>query len=121
MGHFYILLTILFTVYGQLIIKQQVNTLTHIPKGIAIIPFYFEFVFTRPLVLSGFASAFLASMTWTLAISKFELSYAYPFMSLNFVLVVILSFFIFHDKMNVYKIIGLFFICLGIFILSKGR
>ena len=48
MGYLYIILTIAFTVYGQLIFKQQVNTLTAIPSGMALIPFYMKFVITRP-------------------------------------------------------------------------
>ena len=120
MGYIYILLTILFTVYGQLIIKQQVNTVANFPSGWALIPFYVKFILTRPLVLSGFISAVFASIAWIGAISKFELSYAYPFMSLNFVLVVFLSFLVFQENINWYKIIGLIIICIGVFIVSKG-
>jgi multidrug transporter EmrE-like cation transporter len=120
MGYRYIFLTITFTVYGQLILKQQVNTLTSTPAGIDLIPFYFKFIITRPLVLSGFFSAVLASLAWIAAISRFELSYAYPFMSLNFVVVVILSLLLFGETMNPFKISGLFLICVGVLILSKG-
>ncbi len=120
MGHLYIFLTIIFTVYGQLIIKQQVQTVENFPAGWELIPFYIKFIFTRPLVLSGFISAVIASVAWIGAISKFELSYAYPYMSLNFVLVVLLSFWIFTEEINWYKIIGLLVICIGVFIVSKG-
>ncbi|OEU50567.1 MAG: hypothetical protein BA866_07140 [Desulfobulbaceae bacterium S5133MH15] len=120
MGYFYIFLTIAFTVYGQLILKQQFNTVSITPSGFDLIPFYFKFIVTRPLVLSGFVSAVLASVAWIGAISKFELSYAYPFMSLNFVIVVVLSSLMFQEDINWYKIIGLVFICVGICILSKG-
>lgn len=120
MGYLYILLTVGFTVYGQLILKQQVNTLPSMPSGIDLIPFYVKFIITRPLVLSGFISAVLASVAWIAAISKFELSFAYPFMSLNFVIVVMLSFFFFGENINWFKIVGLLLICLGVFIVSKG-
>ena len=96
----YIFLTIIFTVYGQLILKQQVRTIANVPSGFELIPFYAKFVLTRPLVLSGLVSAVLASIAWIAVISKFELSYAYPFMSLNFVLVVSLSFFMFHEEVT---------------------
>ena len=120
MGYLYIFLTVGFTVYGQLILKQQVNTLTYMPSGFDLIPFYIKFIITRPLVLSGFISAVLASVAWIAAISKFELSYAYPFMSLNFVIVVGLSFFFFGENINWFKIFGIFLICLGVFIVSRG-
>ncbi len=110
----------MFTVYGQLILKQQVSTISNVPSGFDLIPFYIKFILTRPLVMSGFVSAVLASVAWIGAITKFELSYAYPFMSLNFVVVAILSFFLFHDTFNWYKILGLVVICIGIIIISKG-
>ncbi len=120
MGYIYIFLTVVFTVYGQLILKQQVNSIESLPTGITIIPFFMKFILTRPLVLSGFVSAFLASMSWMAAISRFELSYAYPYMSLNFVVVVILSVVFFGESINWFKIIGLLVICIGIFIVSRG-
>jgi uncharacterized membrane protein len=120
MGYFYIILTVIFTVYGQLIIKQQVNTITEFPSGFGLIPFYIKFILARPLVLSGFISAVLASVAWIGALSKFQLSYVYPFMSLNFVLVVLLSFLVFQETINWYKIIGLVLICVGVFVVSRG-
>jgi drug/metabolite transporter (DMT)-like permease len=97
-----------------------VNTIAEFPSGLDLIPFYIRFILTRPLVLSGFISAVLASVAWIGALSKFQLSYAYPFMSLNFVFVVLLSFLVFHDTINWYKIIGLVLICVGVFIVSRG-
>jgi multidrug transporter EmrE-like cation transporter len=120
MGYVYIMLTVLFTVYGQLILKQQVSTLGALPSGLDLIWCLLRFIVTRPLVISGFASAFLASMAWMAAISKFDLSYAYPFMSLNFVIVVLSSFLIFGESVNLYKIGGLALICIGVFIVSRG-
>jgi drug/metabolite transporter (DMT)-like permease len=120
MGYLYIFLTVLFTVYGQLILKQQINTIEFIPSGWGLIPFYVKFILTRPLVLSGFISAVLASVAWVGAISKFELSYAYPFMSLNFVFVVFLSLFLFQEGLNWYKVVGLLLISVGVFVVSRG-
>lgn len=119
-GYVYIALTIVFTVYGQLIIKQQVNMVGEFPSGAGIVPFYVRFILTRPLVLSGFVCAVLASISWIGALSKFELSYAYPFMSLNFVFVVVLSVLLFKEHMNVHKALGLAVICVGVIIVSRG-
>lgn len=120
MGYLYLVLTIAFTVYGQLIIKQQVNTVGQFPSGAAAILFYLRFIFLRPLVLSGFACAFMAALSWIGALSKFELSYIYPFMSLNFVLVVVLSVVFFREDVNLHKILGLALICVGVVIASQG-
>lgn len=42
---------------------------------------YIKFLFD-PFVFSGFVSAFIASIFWLIAMTKFELTLAYPFMSL---------------------------------------
>ena len=120
MAHIYIFLTVGLTVYGQLILKQQIGTLSEVPSGIEMIPFFIKFTLLRPLVLSGFIAGLLASLAWMAAISRFELSYAYPFMSLNFVVVVLLSFLLFNEALNPYKIVGLGLICIGVFVLSRG-
>lgn len=120
MGYFCIFLAIVFTVYGQCIIKYQVNTVTSFPAGLKAIPFIIQFIFTRPLVLSGFITAFLGSIAWIVALSKFELSYVYPFMSLNFVFVVLLSFWVFNEEINLHKILGIIIICVGVLIVSRG-
>ena len=52
--------------------------------------------------------------------TKFELSYAYPFMSLAFVLVLVLSAVLFHEPLTVPKILGVLLIIIGIVVGSRG-
>lgn len=119
MNYLYILGTILFTVYGQLILKWRLKSLPPFPEPIFDKIFtMFKYVFD-PFIFSGFAAAFIASFFWMAALSKFELSYAYPFMSLSFVFVTILSFLIFHEIFTSGKIIGLILIMIGVFISSR--
>jgi drug/metabolite transporter (DMT)-like permease len=76
-------------------------------------------LFLDPWLLSGFAAAFVASLFWMAAMTKFELSFAYPFMSLSFVLVFLLGAFIFGETFTWGKIIGLVFVILGLIISVK--
>lgn len=120
MNHLYILLTILFTVYGQIIIKWQVQQSGPFPQdNIEKLQYIIKLLLT-PWVISGFICAFLAALSWMAAMTKFPLSYAYPFMSLAFVLVMFLSAIFFKEPFTIPKSIGLGFIILGIIIGSKG-
>lgn len=119
-GYFYIFGTIVFTVYGQLILKWRVAIYQDIPQPLFEKIIFFLKLFIDPYLASGIASAFVASMFWLMAMTKFEISYAYPFMSLAFVLVLIFSVFLFNESLNLYKILGLFFIILGIVITSRA-
>lgn len=120
MGHLYILATILFTVYGQLIIKWQMNQVGHLPDSPAQKIVFLLRLLTNPWILSGFLSAFLAALAWMAAMTKFDLSYAYPFMSLAFVLVLLCSGMFFNESVSAGKIAGLALIAAGIVISSQG-
>ncbi len=71
----------------------------------------------NPFILSGFLSAFVASLFWMAAMTKFDISYAYPFMSLSFVLVFLLSVFFFGEPITFQKVMGVSFIVLGIIVM----
>lgn len=119
MNHLYIFLTILLTVYGQIVIKWQVNLVGAMPVDLGDkIEFMFRLLL-NPWIISGFLAAFLAALSWIAAMSKFPISYAYPFMSLAFVLVLILSNVFFKEPITLGKSVGMGFIILGIILGSK--
>lgn len=120
MDYLYILGTILFTVYGQLVTKWQVARAGAFPlEATEKVWFLFRLVF-NPWVISSLAAAFVAFLCWVAAMTRFELSYAYPFTSLAFVLVLGLSAVLFHEALTVPKALGVAFIVGGIIIGSQG-
>lgn len=71
-------------------------------------------------VLLGLFSYAVSSLFWLLAISQAQLSFAYPFISLNFAFIAILSWLLFQDTMNIYRLLGIFLICLGVIFVSRS-
>jgi len=120
MSYVYIALTILFTVYGQLILKWRLGQLGGVPAEISAKLLFFAKAFIDPWLMSGFFSAYLASLAWMSAVSKLNLSHAYPFMSLSFVLVMFLSALFFHEALTWPKLVGMTCIVAGIVIGSQG-
>jgi multidrug transporter EmrE-like cation transporter len=118
-NHIFILLTILLTVYGQLLLKWRVSYWQkHLPVGINKFEFLFK-LFTDFWVIQSVFLAMLAMASWMFVLTKFELSYAYPFTSLSFVLVILFSYLIFAESITITKLIGLAFIVVGVIISSK--
>ncbi|MDJ0702261.1 MAG: EamA family transporter [Leptolyngbyaceae cyanobacterium MO_188.B28] len=120
MAHLYIALTILLTVYGQIVIKWQIGLAGSLPGEFTEKVIFLLKLFLNPWIISSFACAFLAALSWMAAMSKFPLSYAYPFMSSAFVLVLFLSALIFGEPVNIPKVVGMGFIVAGIIIGSNG-
>lgn len=110
----YILITVILTVYGQLIIKWRMSLKGDLPDRLLPKVFFILNAYTDIWILSGFVAAFLASMSWAAAMTKFELSQAYPFMSLSFILVFLLSIYLFNEEFSLAKLLGLLLIVSGV-------
>lgn len=119
MGYCYIFGCIFFTVYGQLVLKWRLSLRGAMPAEAAGKMLFLARAFLDPFILSGFAAAFVASLFWMAAMTKFDVSFAYPFMSLAFVAVLFLSAFFFHEPVTLGKVLGLVLICSGIIITVK--
>ncbi|UYO44980.1 EamA family transporter [Rhodopseudomonas palustris] len=116
----YIFATIALTVYGQLILKTRISTYGALPTNLDEKLWYLVRLLFDPLIFSGFAAAFLASFAWMAAMTKFDLSHAYPFMSLNFVVVLLLSGWLLSEPVSRQKIVGVALIVVGTVIAGRG-
>jgi multidrug transporter EmrE-like cation transporter len=121
LNHFYIFLSISFAVISQLIIKWQMsvfsfdNNETWQEKYTLALS-----MLLNPYIIFSFFLTLLAGLSWMIAMTKFEISYAYPFTFLGIVLVTIFSVIFFGENINTYKILGIALIILGIVVISKG-
>lgn len=119
MGYLYIFITLVLTVYGQMILKWRLNQFTDWPLSFAGKAIFLVKSIFDPFIFSSFFSAFLASLFWMAALKEFELSKAYPMMSLSFIFVLILSFFFLGETMSFQKIAGTILVLVGIFLISN--
>lgn len=120
-NYIYIFMTILLTVYGQFIIKWQVMKLGELPGAFLEKILFLMSLLLNGWIVSGLLAAFLAAFTWMAAMTKFPLGYAYPFISLSFVLVVLLSGVFFNETITPFKILGMILIISGVIVGSHGR
>lgn len=118
MSYLFVALTIVFTVYGQLVLKWQASLAPRLADG-NLVAYVFG-MFLRPWVLSGVAAAFLASACWIVAISRMELSRIYPFMALNFVIVGLLAAPLFGEALSAPKLVGLVLVVAGLVVSTHG-
>lgn len=120
MHYLYLLFTILFTVYGQIVIKWQMNHAGSLPPETIDKVIFLLRMIINPWIISGFLAAFLAALAWMAAMTKLPLSHAYPFISFSFVLITLSGAIFFHEPLNFPKIFGMIFIVAGIIIGSQG-
>lgn len=120
MSYALVLATVVLTVYGQIVIKWQVLAAGAFPAAGSEQLWFLLRLLVNPWVISALAAALVAALTWMAAMTRLELSHAYPFMSLAFILVLLLSAWFFHEPLTWQKVVGLALICAGIAVGSQG-
>lgn len=117
---FMVAMTIVLTCYGQLVIKWQVNAFAASTDGpLSRLPPLMQLLL-QPWIISAFVAAFGASLCWMLAVSRLELSKAYPFMALNFLIVCLIAVPLFGESLSATKAVGLFTVVVGLVIMSQA-
>ena len=71
-------------------------------------------------ILIALSLTVIAGLCWMVVMTKLDLSYAYPFTMLGFVIVLISSNVLFGEPITLHKILGIALISLGIFISSRS-
>jgi multidrug transporter EmrE-like cation transporter len=107
--YFFIFLSILLGACAQILMKLG----TQHDSGLIQL-------FLNWQVLSGLALYGLSAILWILAISKVQLSFAYPMVAFGYVIVFVASYFLFGDDLNVWRISGLVFIIVGVVLISRS-
>lgn len=119
MRYVYPIATLLLTVYGQLIVKWQVDRAGALPADLAGKLGFVGRLVVSPWVLSAFLAAFLAAASWMLAMTHFSLSQAYPVMALSFGLVLFGSALWLGESLTWAKAAGVAIIAVGLVVGSR--
>jgi multidrug transporter EmrE-like cation transporter len=77
-------------------------------------------IFLNPWVLTGFVFYFLSSLLWLIAISRIQLSIAYPMLSISYILVLVASWFLFNEPVTLVRWSGVAVICAGVYLISRS-
>ncbi len=101
---------------GEFILKYNVNQFSEIPPFSLAYPIALA---TSPAIL-GIALILIGTFLWLSAMSKFQLSFMYPFLSLNYIVIVVGASLILNEPITPPKIIALTLISAGLILISKS-
>ena len=108
-GHGSLLASILFGVTSHLVLKFGVLQLQAQPGD--LIPYLW--------IVLGLVIYALGTVCWMFCLSCLDLSYAYPFTGLSYVLIFVASWLIFGDSFSLQRFGGVLVICLGVAFISR--
>ncbi len=115
-----LLLSILFGILGQLLLKKATLTkrigfdATHLTQSIVSLAL-------NPYLLSWIFLAGISAALWIFVVSKLELSFAYPVsMTLSYMLILVLSWWFFDENLSITRWIGVALMCAGVLLAYRS-
>lgn len=108
-GALLLLLTVSFTVSGQILMKKGVSLTGDLTLRTAL---------SSPWVLVGGFCYISGFLVWLNVLKLLPLSIAYPSSSIAYVLVILASALFLGEAVTLFKVIGILCICLGVFFIG---
>jgi multidrug transporter EmrE-like cation transporter len=115
-----ILLDVMLNVTGQLSLKYGMTRIGNFTLSLPTLPPVFLKAATNVYVLFGLLCYGLGFMVWLVVLSKAEVSYAYPLISLGYVFTALLARALFGEAVGVTRMVGIFVTCLGVFLIARS-
>lgn len=122
-AHCYLAATIALSVFSQIVIKWRMSGRfagLKVPDGLCPKVLTLFTVIFDPFVFMALVATFASGLCWMGTMSKLEISYAYPFTALGFVLVLLCSHFLLGETFSMMKLAGVLLIIGGIAVASRG-
>jgi drug/metabolite transporter (DMT)-like permease len=106
---------------GQLVLKAGMNDIAQKLGPLQLSVETLISMATNPLLIVGIAIFGVSTLLWLLALMKADLSFAYPFLSLTYIAVLVGGAILFHEKVTLMRVIGFAVIVIGVFIVARSE
>ena len=114
-----LLCNVLFTVTGQLLLKQGMLRVGRVGGLDRIIPTLMT-AFTNPFVIGGIVTYGFTTMIWLIILSRVKLSVAYPMISLGYVISIFFAWMLFNESVPKVRAVGAVVICIGLYLVASA-
>ncbi|WP_223557108.1 hypothetical protein [Pseudomonas sp. BF-R-01] len=117
-----ILISVTISAFAQIALKAGMNSPSAqrvIAEGGARASALLD-IALNPLILLGLFLYFSSAAVWLMVLSKVQVSFAYPFVALGFVLTAVLGRLVFNDTFSAAKVIGTLLIMSGVVVMARG-
>jgi drug/metabolite transporter (DMT)-like permease len=116
----YILISVVAGAVGQILLKKGMTLMGAITLSSSQILGVLWRMATNPYVIIGLIIYVCGTVFWLAALSRVDLSYAYPFASLSYVVMLTASWLLFHENITPVRLGGTLIVALGVFVISRS-
>jgi multidrug transporter EmrE-like cation transporter len=113
-----LLIAISLSVTGETMLKKGVNSLEGLEFAPATLIPTFVRIFTNPLVFLGFIFIFGGSLFWLAVLSKWDLSLAYPLLSISYIASLFIGALVLGEQVTLIRIVGVIVVVVGVVLIT---
>ena len=115
-----VLTGVLLNAAAQLLLKAGTNAVGHFEFAASnIVPVGWRLA-TEPHIAGGIACYVVSVVVWIMALSRVEVSIAYPMLSIGYVVNAVAAWWLFGEAVTPIRLVGIGVIILGVFIVARS-
>jgi len=115
-----IMLGVMLNAAAQLFLKEGMRRIGHFEFVWAnIVPIGFM-VAGNLFVLAGLVCYVVSVGVWLLVLSRVEVSFAYPLLSVGYIVNAVAGYYLFQENLSLTRITGILIICVGVYFVTRS-
>jgi drug/metabolite transporter (DMT)-like permease len=115
-----ILFTVLTNAIAQILLKKGMLAVGEVELRSGLVVSTIGRILYEPYVFAGLGVFVMSMASHLYVLSKVELSFAYPFLSLAYVVVLAYAFLVFDENVGASRVGGVALICLGTILVARS-
>lgn len=115
-----ILLGVLLNAAAQLLLKEGMRRIGHFAFAWTnVIPIGMQ-VAVSPFILAGLFSYVVSVMVWILVLSRVQVSFAYPMISIGYIVNAVAAYYLFDESLSLTRVAGIVVIVGGVYLITRS-
>jgi multidrug transporter EmrE-like cation transporter len=111
---------VLLNAAAQLLLKAGTNAVGHFAFSVQnVAPIGWKLA-TEPHIAGGISCYVVSVIVWILALSRVEVSIAYPMLSVGYVINALAAWYLFGEAVTLTRLAGIGIIILGVFVVARS-
>ncbi|MDA3790410.1 MAG: EamA family transporter [Desulfobacula sp.] len=110
---------VLLNALAQIALKQGMRVIGTFSFSVEnILPILIK-VSVNPFIIAGLACYAVSVIVWLMVLSRVEVSFAYPLLSIGYIVTAFAGYLFFNENMGYVRWTGVLIICLGVYLITK--
>jgi multidrug transporter EmrE-like cation transporter len=116
-----ILLGVLLNAAAQLLLKAGMSQIGHFEFSFAnAIPIGMKVMVNLPII-GGLCLYVISVMVWLLVLSRVQVSFAYPMLSIGYIVNAFAAYYLFGEPLTSLRMLGIFIIITGVYLVAQSN